>query len=77
MALKLTLKKGKRVLINRSVLCEVEEVSGNSVKLSFDYGHSDAIVREEVYEKAKENGSVMDLYDKGWIDENTEELFNG
>lgn len=57
----ITRKKGQKIIIDKNVELEVIGVGQNNVKLGFNFPRPHSVYREELIEKAKENGTVDEL----------------
>ena len=67
MGLILSRKKGQRIIINGNIILEVVGVGGKQVKLDFQFPEGCSVLREEIIERAKEDGHESELYLKGLL----------
>ncbi len=47
-------KKGEAVIINDTIRIAIDEVQGKSVKLSFSYSEGTSVLREEIFERIRQ-----------------------
>lgn len=67
MGLKLTRKVGERIIINGNIILEVEALGRGQVKLDFQCPKHCSILREEIIERARQQGNESELYLKGLV----------
>lgn len=60
-------KYGEEIIINENITLTVIENQGGCVKLGFVFPKTASVLRKELYDKTKANGTVADLYMKGLL----------
>lgn len=59
--LSLSRKIGESIIINDDIICTVLDINGRIVKLGFEYPHTASVLRQELYERIKqENKTASD-----------------
>ena len=55
-------KVGQKIIIEGDIEMEVVEIKGNRVRLGFKYPDGKSVLREEILERAKANGTEAQLF---------------
>lgn len=56
--LSLSRKVGEAIIINDDIVCTVLEINGRIVKLGFEYPSSSSVLRQELYDRIKQENKA-------------------
>ena len=56
--LSLSRKVGESIIINDDIVCTVLEINGRIVKLGFEYPSTSSVLRQELYERIKQENKA-------------------
>ena len=56
--LSLSRKVGESIIINDDIVCTVLEINGRIVKLGFEYPSASSVLRQELYERIKQENKA-------------------
>jgi carbon storage regulator len=56
--LSLSRKVGESIIINDDIVCTVLEINGRIVKIGFEYPSSSSVLRQELYDRIKEENKT-------------------
>lgn len=56
--LSLSRKVGESIIINDDIVCTVLEINGRIVKLGFEYPSTSSMLRQELYERIKQENKA-------------------
>ena len=56
--LSLSRKVGESIIINDDIVCTVLEINGRIVKLGFEYASSSSVLRQELYDRIKQENKA-------------------
>lgn len=56
--LSLSRKFGESIIINDDIVCTVLEINGRIVKLGFEYPSTSSVLRQELYERIKQENKA-------------------
>ena len=54
----LSRKVGESIIINDDIVCTVLEINGRIVKLGFEYPSTSSVLRQELYERIKQENKA-------------------